>query len=388
MPNPIHSSRPDAPELGRFGPHPIGVRRVTFTRPDQPILGTPTTPPTRGTRAIVVEMVYPAPADTPQGGTYDTLIRDGHRPVTLTGRARRDAPVAPGQYPLVLLSHGYPGNRFLMAHLAEKIASHGFVCASIDHPDSLYHDQTAFGATLYHRPRDQRFVLDQCAVGAEVGSDLGAVIDTSRTGLIGYSMGGYGALTFAGAGIAPSVLDWPTAPADGLLGAHVEGSQDHADLVDPRLCAVIGIGPWGKNNEAWTAQGLARIKTPTMIMAGSRDDISSYPAMRAIFEQTSGTTRNLLTFDNAGHNAAAPYTAPSESMMPSKHLDFLPFEHYADPVWDTGRMNHIAQHFAVAFMTRHLRQEPQMDRFLSDDFAGFAPGSALGLRFETRAAGQ
>jgi predicted dienelactone hydrolase len=54
----------------------------------------------------------------------------------------------------VIISHGYPGNRFLMSHIGENLASKGFVCVSIDHKDSTYDDQKAFASTLYNRPFD------------------------------------------------------------------------------------------------------------------------------------------------------------------------------------------------------------------------------------------
>jgi predicted dienelactone hydrolase len=60
--------------------------------------------------------------------------------VTLSGRAARDAAPAEGEFPLVIISHGYPGNRFLLSHLGENLASKGYVTVSIDHPDSTYDD--------------------------------------------------------------------------------------------------------------------------------------------------------------------------------------------------------------------------------------------------------
>jgi hypothetical protein len=63
-------------------------------------------------------------------------------------------------------------------------------------------------------------------------------------------------------------------------------------------------------------------------------------------------------------------------------LDFVPAEHYADPVWDTLRMNGIAQHFAAAFLGLHLQADPGMARYLDEDFAGFQPGTTDGLRLE------
>ena len=65
----------------------------------------------------------------------------------------------------------------------------------------------------------------------------------------------------------------------------------------------------------------------------------------------------------------------------------MPFEHYADKVWDTVRMNNIAQHFVAAFLGLHLQGEAGMARYLAPGWAGFAPGTALGLRLEHRGAG-
>ncbi len=67
--------------------------------------------------------------------------------------------------------------------------------ASIDHADSTYDNQGAFGSTLVNRHWDQRFVLDALA---DPGGAPGRGDRRRRTAVIGYSMGGYGALVFAG----------------------------------------------------------------------------------------------------------------------------------------------------------------------------------------------
>ena len=58
--------------------------------------------------------------------------------------------------------------------------------ASLDHPASTYDDKGPFAQTLWHRPLDQQFVA------RVLGGDHA---------IIGYSMGGYGALVAAGAGV-------------------------------------------------------------------------------------------------------------------------------------------------------------------------------------------
>jgi predicted dienelactone hydrolase len=407
--NRIDMIRPDAPELALPGPFPVGVTTLDFTNPDQIDMAAATAEalPTAD-RTLTVEIWYPAADDTTPGGSYDTLLRDGATPVLLVGSAARDAAPREGtRYPLVILSHGYPGNRLLMAHLGENLASKGYVVASIDHPQSTYADQGIFAATLFHRPRDQRFVLDGLAL---LQGPLGNIIDDRNTAVIGYSMGGYGALILAGGGVTEAATAFSYAPPGGLLAVHQAGSDTLAALADPRIKAVVAIGPWGRNTDFWDAAGLAGIDIPLLIVAGSVDDVSRYDAIRRIFAETTGTTRHLLTFENANHNAGAPIPAPMESWEPVETLDFVPFDHYADPVWDTVRMNNVTQHFVTAFLDIHLKGDVTREPYLrlvpkaSDGvelrdeagnpiaghtyWTGFAPRTAVGLQFETLRAGQ
>lgn len=407
--NPIDLVRPDAPELAPFGVLPIGVQTIEFTHPDQiDIVNTEGGDAPIYDRPLTAEIWYPAADGTPPGGSYRATLRDGRTQVTLTGRAARDAPPATGErYPLIVISHGYPGNRYLMSHLGENLASKGFVTVSIDHTDSTYSDQAAFGATLYHRPLDQRFIVDQMAA---LPGALGQVVDTSAVGVIGYSMGGYGALIFGGAGVTEAATEFSWGTPNGLLARHLAGSESHEALIDSRVKAIIAIGPWGRNAGFWDANGLAGLRVPTLIMAGGSDDVSVYDAIRTIFEQASGADRHLLTFDHANHNAAAPIPAPAEAWTPVEELDFVPFEHYADPVWDTTRMNNIAQHFATAFFDLHLKgdvaKRPYLDLIADADagilaldedanptedhtyWVGFPARTAKGLRFETLLKGE
>lgn len=399
--NRIDGSRPDAPALAAPGAYPVGVRSLTLTDPARPDVLNSAEALVTAPRALVAEFWYPAAAGTVPGGSYETILRDGVTPVTLHGRAAREAAASDaGPFPLVVISHGYPGNRHLMAHLAEHLAAHGYAVLALDHTDSTYSDQAAFGSTLYNRPLDQAFAIDAMAGDPE----MAGLVDASRSAVIGYSMGGYGALVFAGAGLIEGLVEAPFAPPQRLLAAHVAGSESHEALTDPRLQAVIAIGPWGMNYGLWNAEGLAGIEVPVLFMAGSMDTVSGYGPMRALFEGAVNADRHLLTFENAGHNAAAPIPAPAESWAVSERLGWAPYAHYADAVWDTVRMNQIAQHFAVAFLDLRLKGDATRAAYLdlvpaSNDgvwsvtdgvrgadhtaWEGFGQGEAVGLRFET-----
>ena len=124
--------------------------------------------------------------------------------------------------------------------------------------------------------------------------------------------------------------------------------------------------------------------------------------MRNLFEGTVNTHRYLLTFENANHNAAAPIPAPQETRSLSCGTGtgtFACSDHYTDPVWDTVRMNNIAQHFATAFLNKYLKADPAMDAYLdlvpdsaagtgASYWKGFRPNTAVGLRLEHLPAAQ
>lgn len=413
--NRIDVVTPAAPELAAYGAHAIGVRTLTVTDADRPdILNTkPGGPTARYDRRLTLEVWYPAALTAGQtaGTEYRVLTRDAKTYATLHGRAVRDA--APlgsaGPFPVVVISHGYPGNRFLMSHLGENLASKGFVTVSIDHTDSTYDDQKAFASTLYNRPLDQLFVVGEIARFAAPGSGhfLSGVADATRVGLVGYSMGGYGVINAIGGGYSAASATMTAAPPNGLLAERSAGHPDYAKTIDPRIKAAIAIGPWGMQAGYWDAEGLRGIRTPVLFVAGSADDVSGYErGTRALFEGAVNADRYLLTFVNAAHNAAAPYPAPVEVMATNGEAS-PGYGHYADPVWDTTRMNNILQHFATAHFERYLKDDaakktyfdvvPQgRDAVYAVDrdnqplpthtyWKGFKRGTAVGLILEHRA---
>lgn len=414
--NRIDLVTPAAPELAPFGPYTIGVRTLTVVdRNRVDILNTRADGPTaRYDRPLTLEIWYPAALAAGQspGGTYQVLTRDPSIRATLSGQAVRDAPprLDGAPFPLVVISHGYPGNRFLLIHLAENLASKGYVTVSIDHTDSTYDDQQAVASTLYNRPLDQLFVVREMARLARPTSEatfLHALVDADRTGLVGYSMGGYGVVNAIGGGFSAASETTTAAPPNRLLAARGAANLEYRQSLDPRIKAAVAIAPWGMRSGYWDADGLAGISTPVLFVSGSADDVSGYEqGTRAIFEGAVNADRYLLTFANANHNAAAPYPAPTE-VLGSNGAGRPPYLHYADPVWDTVRMNNILQHFASAYFDRYLKGDaakqayfdvvPQgRDAVYAVDrdgrplpthtyWKGFARGTAVGLALEHRA---
>jgi predicted dienelactone hydrolase len=387
--NRVDTVTPSAPELAAYGAYAIGVRTLQATDRNRPdILGTKEGGPTaRYDRTLTLEVWYPAALAAGQkpGGDYRAITRDPAITVTLHGQAVRDA--APlttgGPFPLVIISHGYPGNRYLMSHLGENLASKGFVTVSIDHKESTYDDQKPFASTLYNRAFDQLFVLNEMERLGKPGSGsfLGGRLDASRTGIVGYSMGGYGVVNVVGGGYSKASETINGAPPNRLLADRGAANPEYRKTIDPRIKAAIAIAPWGMQNGFWDAEGLKGITTPVLFVAGSADDVAQYEkGTKAIYLGAVNADRYLLTFVNANHNAGAPIPAPAETYTPVEGRPAA-FAHYADAVWDTVRMNNILDHFATAYFDVYLKGEADKKAYF-DGWKGFRRGTSVGLTLE------
>ncbi|GFD95672.1 hypothetical protein KUL156_21620 [Alteromonas sp. KUL156] len=367
--NHIDTQRPDAPALSAYGKYAVGVKTLHFTFTDHvdvlkllEIKDKPLELP-RKDRQLVVELWYPADHEgiediPPENRVLNAYLRDGKTQVELFGNAVRDAIAVNSDtpFPLVIVSHGYPGNRYLLAHLAENIASKGYIVASIDHTDSTYRTKAAFASTLYNRPIDQILVLDQIEkLSHDENSFLNGNVDTRNTAIVGYSMGGYGAVVNAGATLSEAAIKSPVAPPFELLKIYQKQSQRG---VDSRIKTVIAFAPWGMNYGVFTADTMAEVKVPILFVAGSQDDVSGYEnGVKAMWKSAVHVDRALLTYENANHNAGAVMPAPEEAFFFDKDLGINVSEHYIDAVWDNTRMNNIAQHFATAWLAKYLKSK-------------------------------
>ncbi|MFC8954318.1 alpha/beta hydrolase family protein [Streptomyces sp. NPDC057101] len=211
--------------------------------------------PTADGRALMVTLHYPAAR--PGGGrpaAYATqeearLLAEQLGPgvpgdvlARTRAHSRTDARPAPGRRPLVLLSPGFSVSRWTLTHLAEDLASRGYVVASVDHAYESYGISLPDGRTLtcvactaldeggVHgsvvtstRAADMRYVLDRLT-GPRPAWRHADVIDARRIGMAGHSIGGASAAATmvadprVGAGINMDGAFWEELPAEGLRG--------------------------------------------------------------------------------------------------------------------------------------------------------------------------
>lgn len=389
---------PNAPELAPRGNYKVGVRTLTVTHPAQvDVLHQTDGKHPLYDRPLTLEIWYPAqiPANKPALVTYEDVFgrpNDPKRPLipfTFTGRASRDADpdASGGAYPLVIVSHGYPGSRLLLTYLTENLASKGYVVVAIDHTESTHRDQAAFPSTLVNRAPDDLFVLNEMArLGAKSGKTfLAGLLDANNTGLVGYSMGGYGALNATGAGFSPQAMKLFGQMAGGstALEPRTMDSPTYKASLDSRIKAVVAFAPWGMERGMWDAAGLAGLTLPTLFVAGSKDDVSGYEkGIKAIYEGAVNADRYMLTYVNARHNVA-PNPPPAASLMPG--IPAEEYMHYAEPAWNEHRINNTNQHFVTAFLGIQLKKMDYKKYFdlpetdAGGPWMGFKPRMAVGL---------
>jgi predicted dienelactone hydrolase len=355
----------DAPELAARGPYQVGVRTVEIIHREQlDILNADkqTHKAPLSDRHLTVEVWYPAlvGANEREETAYNMPLPGGapgqvSAVIKIDDRALRNAKPAPGKrFPLVVVSHGYPGSRYFMTYLTANLASKGYVVAAIDHTDSVFGNIRGFESTLLNRSNDQLFTIHTISELAKDESNfLNGIVDASNAAVVGYSMGGYGALITAGAGLKT------TSPLLQRYGADyfadwTAGSSHFQSFNRSAVKAVVAIAPWGNQppNNAWDAQGLAGIRIPTLFIAGDHDDVSDFEyGIHPAFVSAVNSERCLLTYENARHNTGGN---PAPAGVP---LAFGAIQSFEEPTWAKDRITAINQHFITAFLDFTLKHD-------------------------------
>jgi predicted dienelactone hydrolase len=392
----LYSTQPDVtPELGKRGSYSVGVKTIQATNPRQ--LSTKDYKSVED-RTLTLEIWYPAVIkETDIQATYENVTRT-HKAFSLQGHSVRDAKTKHDKtYPLVVLSHGYTGYRTIMFYLGEHLASHGYVVVGIDHTDSTTGEVdfantpfAGFPSTLINRARDQQFVLDYFT-SAE--TDLAKMVDTEHASVIGYSMGGYGAVNTVGGcynfnqqGL--QALGFPEPAAKALVPVFNICNAGQAK-VDSRWKAMVAFAPWGQERNL---HKLDAIQVPSLYVTGDLDDVSGYEqGVKRLFEQSAAKDSFMLVYENARHNIA-PHPAPEIAYAADADLG-----HYYEPAWSSETLNRINQHMTLAFLDCYVKQQAtscdylpkresstqtkQADGKLTDPWPGFANRWGVGMKF-------
>ncbi len=358
---------PDAPELAAAGNLPVGVRSARFEAGEGRELG--------------ITLWYPAKkAGKPTHYTHRFDSPPPGIPPTLTfeGIATANSAAASGpRLPLVLLSPGFGRWATAMSGIAENLASKGYVVASIDHDDGPAMDPARraerFAIAFVHRGLDQRAAISFLSKLASGTDPVGKRIDAGNIAVIGYSMGGYGALSTAGAGHdrnGPLMAKLPTDEMSPIL----EGAT-----AAPGVRAVVLIAPWGGQPQvrSFTEKSIAGMALPSLWIMGDADDVAGADGIRWLHDHAIASDRRLLVFANARHNLGG--NPPPDTARDSARLrDALD-----EPVWRKDMADAIVLRSLTAFLDLELKADAGKARWLDPQpdgtMKGFMPRWQLGF---------
>lgn len=200
------------------------------------------------------------------------------------------------QGPLVVISHGFGGDRKFLAYLARHLASYGLTVAALDHPGSnitwLMSQGTETGPSLLkgkvflpanefiERPKDISFLLDELAKLNQESGPLEDKLNTDQVSVIGHSLGGFTALALAGGELDLEGLrtvcreqnPLGLSPAGWFQCGAITLPDRQFDLRESRVAQVVAINPIV--GDLFGKKGLYQVKIPTLIVSGTKDAIT------------------------------------------------------------------------------------------------------------------
>ena len=254
-------------------------------------------------RTLTTEVWYPAP-DKPSGEDKSPFIRIP---------TKRDASVLKGRFPLIMFSHGTGGGRLTVEWFCAGLAAKGFIVAAVDHFGNTFDNPIPIEfVKFWERPQDISFVLDELLSS----TDLSSHVDVTKIAAAGFSLGGYTAITLAGAKMNLEAFEAYIKTPDGKKEADIpempgllsyfdrpevqESFNKAPALVDKRIKSVFVMSPAigqafpGKEN-------FKEVTVPVYIVAAANDAIAPVNTNAAHYARLIAASHYKALGGEAGH---------------------------------------------------------------------------------------
>ncbi len=215
--------------------------------------------------------------------------------------AHKVVPVAPGRYPMVVISHGNAGSLWGHHDLATWLAQHGYLVITLTHPGDNYQDQSGVAATstLYGRPRQISAAISTALVNPAIAPYL----DSNRIAFIGFSAGGETGLFLAGAQMDPARFAQycQNHAHSALCASNGIVRNDRPDITpqaDRRIKALVLMAPVSVR---LSLSSLNTLQIPTLIFSGDQDEeLNLQDNTQALVKQLASSP-TLKVIKGAGH---------------------------------------------------------------------------------------
>ncbi|MBL8791646.1 MAG: hypothetical protein JNM45_14230 [Rhizobiales bacterium] len=229
----------------------------------------------------------------------------------------KNAAPAPGQHPVVLLSHGMGGTYLSLNWLASGLAERGAIVISVNHPNGSFKDRD-LSRMFNHWTRVQDLQVALASVLAD--KRFSASIDPSRIYVAGFSFGGWTALSMGGA---------TTHLGSNAAYCKAAGDRSHTctDL------STYGLDPARANPQLWAASYKdGRIKAVAAIDPGltwgmTGDDVKNLDGTRLLLIGLGTGTARLYATDTSAKGSGFEALVPGAKvrvLAPAFHFTAMP----------------------------------------------------------------
>jgi dienelactone hydrolase len=262
-PEPAPSLSPSPAQAGLKAPtstFALGLRNLTLHR---------------GDRTLVTTIWYPAIGEAGRS-------------------ARTDAPVAPGQFPVLLFSHGLNGMPSHQAPIHTRLAAAGFVVIAPAYPYTKQGASPFNAGDVGNQPADALYVLNSVLqLDSQRADPFSGHLLGDRAGAYGYSAGGF---TTAGM---------------------LTGARD----ATVKAAVVIAGGSMGR---------FSGPSTPVLFVHGDQDQVVGYQSGRNAYTSVSWP-KAFLTQVGADHSSYFSTSSKGFTPMVATMRDFFRWSLYGDP---------------------------------------------------------
>lgn len=298
-------------------------------------------------RPIVFDIWYQAKKEAPQKKRQSYWREESEA---------RDAPIPSEIHdkPLIIFSHGNGGDRYSLLWLVHPLVKKGYVVVGVDHfGNTWYNKLPEHFLAFWHRPQDVSYVLDHLATHTE----FSLLIDESRIGFFGYSLGGLTGIWLMGGQALK--LQKPTPEETKSKEFPVKISQRVIDSIDwqeakelyfdERIKASFLIAP--AFGQLFSPENLKRINVPTFIVSGT-DDMLVPPAPNALYYANNIPHAKYDRIERAGH-----YVFLRE-INPKAYRKLPSYLHQDAEGVDREKVHKEVSEMAISFFDQHLKNTP------------------------------
>jgi len=254
-------------------------------------------------RELSVAIWYPTLAQQPIENIGDNAIFIGENAI-------RDAVIADGLHPLILISHGLGGSWINQIWLASALSKKGYIVASPNHPGTSAENMNrVIAQNMLERPNDINRIITELFVNKKFSS----YINHNNIVIIGHSYGGWTAIETIGGQFSSKQFSnacqaYPNSVSCIIFNRQMRGLPPDSDyfkldkmVQDPRIKVAIILDV--SFAYGFTTTSLAKINIPVLIVSASSPENNRFDEQesRYLLKHLPLNTTEYMVVNGATH---------------------------------------------------------------------------------------